>query len=125
MRSNQACLFIKRWNRIYHDTVTADLKQPGALWRPLYRHHSGRYLHGGVDGGVRSQAEVGAGDVVADGSRDDTHGDAELVEAAPRLKQLQHALVGLGVNKVQPLLLLLLLLLLYSTPKSIICHPLC
>lgn len=54
-----------------------------------------RYLHGRVDSCVCSQAEVCAGDVVADGGRDYTHGNTELFEAAPGFKQLQHTFVTL------------------------------
>lgn len=59
---------------------------------PSAQHH---YLHGGVDSGVCSQAEVRSRDVVADGSRDETHGDAELIVATPGFKQLQHTCVPL------------------------------
>lgn len=48
------------------------------------------YLHGCIDGGVRPQAEIGPGDVVADGSRDNTHGDAELIVMAAGVVQLLH-----------------------------------
>lgn len=54
-----------------------------------------RYLHGRVDSRVCSQAEVCAGDVVADGGRDYAHGNAELFVAAPGFKQLQHTFVTL------------------------------
>lgn len=67
-----------------------NIKVAGVNWPSALPH-----LHGSVDCRVCSQAEVGAGHVVADGRRDHTHGDAELVVAAPGFKQLQHALVAL------------------------------
>lgn len=54
-----------------------------------------RYLHCRVDSRVCSQAEVCAGDVVADGGRDYTHGDTELFVAAPGFKQVKHTCVSL------------------------------
>lgn len=56
---------------------------------------TGPHLHGRVDGRVRAQAEVGAGDVVADGGGDDAHDDAELLVLPAGLHQLQHPLVRL------------------------------
>lgn len=66
-----------------HDSHTVNL--------PPAQH----YLHGSIDSRVCSQAEVSSRDIVADGSRDYTHGDAELVIATPGFKQLQHTFVPL------------------------------
>lgn len=69
----------------------------------ILKHQSGTvnlpsaqlYLHGSIDSSVCSQAEVSSRDVVADGSRDYTHGDAELIIATPGFKQMQHTFVPL------------------------------
>lgn len=66
-----------------HQSCTVNL--PSAL----------RYLHGSIDSRVCSQAEVSSRDVVADGSRDYTHGDAELIITTAGFKQLQHTSVPL------------------------------
>lgn len=63
--------------------------------RPVNLPSAQRYLHGSIDSCVCSQAEVSSRDVVADGSRDDTHGDAELIIATPGFKQLQHTFITL------------------------------
>lgn len=54
------------------------------------------YLHGSVDGGVCTQAEVSSRDVVADGCWDDTHGDAELVVVTAGFIQLQNSFISLS-----------------------------
>lgn len=72
---------------------------PHAHPRPARaRHGAWRHLHGGIDSGVRAQAEVGAWYVVADGGWDDAHDDAELLVAPACLDQLQHPLVGLWAH---------------------------
>lgn len=58
------------------------------------------YLHGSIDSSVCSQAEVSSRHVVADGGRDDTHGNTELVKVSPGFKQLQHTFVPLKVTIV-------------------------
>lgn len=53
------------------------------------------YLHGSINSRVCSQAEVCSRDVVADGGRDYTDRDAELIIVTPGFKQLQHTFVPL------------------------------
>ena len=73
---------------LFHDNPK---HQSGTINLPSAQH----YLHGSIDSRVCSQAEVSSRDVVADGSRDYTHGDAELIIAAPGFKQLQYTSVRL------------------------------
>lgn len=50
----------------------------------------------GVEGGVSSNAEVGAGDVVGDSGGDDHHGNAQLFILISALHQLQTTHIRLG-----------------------------
>lgn len=56
------------------------------------------HVGNGVEGGVGTDAEVGARDVVGDGGRDNAQGDAELLKACPALHQLQATRECLGDN---------------------------
>lgn len=53
------------------------------------------YLHCTIDSRVCAHTEESSRDVVADGSRDNDHGDAELIVVSPSFKELQHTLVPL------------------------------
>lgn len=61
------------------------------------------YLHSCVDSSVCAQTEVGARDVVADGSWDDTHGDAELIVVTAGLVQLQNSFISLSKRQTDDL----------------------
>lgn len=54
-----------------------------------------------IEGGITSQAEVTARDVVADGGRDDNHWDAELGVLSTGLVHLEQCMVGLEATHNQ------------------------
>lgn len=86
---------------IFAEMLSDVMAQSSSILIQKHQSHRGnvpsaqRYLHGSVDSGVGSQAEVGSRHVVADGGRDHTHGYTELIVATPGLKQLQHTFVRL------------------------------
>lgn len=53
------------------------------------------YLHCTIDSSVCTHTEESSRDVVANGSRDNDHGDAELIVVSPGLVELKHTLVPL------------------------------
>lgn len=53
------------------------------------------YLHCTIDSSVCTHTEESSRDVVANGSRDNDHGDAELIIVSPGLVELKHTLVPL------------------------------
>lgn len=52
-------------------------------------------LHSGVDSRISTQTEFSARDIVADGGRNDTHGNTQLVVAPPGIIQFQNPFISL------------------------------